>query len=314
MTGGRIERRLAAILAMDVAGYSRLMEADESGTLAMVKSLRTEAIEPAVGAHRGRVVKTTGDGLLLEFPSAASAVECAIALQSAIAAATADAADDRRLRFRIGLTLGDVMIDGDDIYGDGVNIAARLEQMAEPGAILVSAALYNQLGGDLRGRFETLGERRLKNLSQPVQVYRLRASADSVATRASEGPRAASPPKEQEIRFCRTADGVTIAYSAVGSGPTLIKAANWLNHLEFDWISPVWRGLFEDLSRDHRLVRYDERGNGLSDWDVETSPSRRWCRISKPSSPKSPSNGSPCSAFRRVARSRSPMPSSIPSG
>src|SRR5438552_625446 len=139
----RIERRLAAILAADVAGYRRLMGADETGTAKALREHRA-AIDPIVASHGGRIVKTTGDGVLLEFPSIVAAVECAVAVQKVIAERNADLPEDRRMLFRIGINLGDVLIEGDDILGDGVNIAARLEGIAEPGGICISRQVYEQ--------------------------------------------------------------------------------------------------------------------------------------------------------------------------
>src|SRR5271169_1071081 len=139
-----VERRLAAILAADVAGYSRLMGADEEGTLERLKAHRRELVDPKVGEHRGRIVKTTGDGMLVEFPSVVDAVRCAIEVQRAMIDRNAETPEDQRIIFRIGVNLGDVIIDGDDIFGDGVNIAARLEALAEPGGICISRVVRDQ--------------------------------------------------------------------------------------------------------------------------------------------------------------------------
>jgi len=154
----RIERRLAAILAADVAGYRRLMGADETGTAKALREHRA-AIDPIVASHGGRIVKTTGDGVLLEFPSIVAAVECAVAVQKVIAERNADLPEDRRMLFRIGINLGDVLIEGDDILGDGVNIAARLEGIAEPGGICISRQVYEQVFGKLAINFRELGPR-----------------------------------------------------------------------------------------------------------------------------------------------------------
>ena len=139
MGGQRVERRLAAILLADVAGYSRLMGQDEAGTLARLKALRRELIDPKIAEHKGRIVKTTGDGLLIEFPSVVEAVACAVAVQARMAEHNAPIGADQRIEFRVGINLGDVIVDGDDIHGDGVNIASRLEGIAEPGGICLSA-------------------------------------------------------------------------------------------------------------------------------------------------------------------------------
>ncbi|MEE8332585.1 MAG: adenylate/guanylate cyclase domain-containing protein, partial [Alphaproteobacteria bacterium] len=145
MAKDRVERRLAAILVADVVGYSRLMGNDEAGTLTRLKSLRAELIDPKIAEYGGRIVKTTGDGILVEFPSAVDAVQHAVDMQDAIARRNADIADDQRLEFRIGINIGDVIVDGEDIFGDGVNVAARLEEMAEPGGISVSGMIYENV-------------------------------------------------------------------------------------------------------------------------------------------------------------------------
>jgi adenylate cyclase len=168
----RVERKLTAILAADVAGFSRLMGIDEAGTAQVLREHRA-ALDPIVARHGGRVVKTTGDGVLLEFPSIVAAVECALALQGLMAVRNADVPSDRQMWFRIGINLGDVLIDGQDILGDGVNIAARLESIAEPGGICVSDDAYRQVHGKVSAQFVDDGEQRLKNISSPVRVYRV---------------------------------------------------------------------------------------------------------------------------------------------
>src|SRR5215472_612543 len=146
-------RRLAAILAADVVGYSRMMQADEAGTLAVLKSRRTEILQPLVSKHHGRIIKVMGDGVLVEFASAVSAVQCAVDLQQAMAASNRGLSDDRQIMLRIGINLGDVMVEGGDLYGDGVNIAARLEGLAEPGGILISGTAYDQVRNRVRSGF-----------------------------------------------------------------------------------------------------------------------------------------------------------------
>jgi adenylate cyclase len=169
----RIERKLAAILAADVAGYSRLMGADEEGTLARLKACRGELMDPEIAEHRGRVVKTTGDGILIEFPSVVDAVRCAMDVQRGMAERNADVTDEQRIEFRVGINLGDIMIDAEDIHGDGVNIAARLEGIAEPGGICISDSSYQQVRDKLTIHFEDMGVQQLKNIARPVRVYRV---------------------------------------------------------------------------------------------------------------------------------------------
>ena len=180
----RTERRLAAILAADVAGYSRLMSRDEEGTLQRLKAHLGELIEPHIAAHRGRIVKRTGDGLLVDFASAVEAVRCAVAIQAGMADRNRGAPDEARIEFRIGINLGDVIIEGGDIYGDGVNIAARLEGLAEPGGIFVSRAVRDSVRDKLGIELEDLGEKPVKNIARPVRVFRI-GRADGKARAAA---------------------------------------------------------------------------------------------------------------------------------
>jgi adenylate cyclase len=182
-------RRLAAILAADVAGYSRLMGADEEGTHERLKSHLSELVEPKIGEHRGRTVKNTGDGFLVEFASVVDAVRCAAELQRGMADRNADIPKDKRIAFRIGINLGDVIADDDDIFGDGVNVAARLEALAEPGGICISRVVRDQVRDKVDFGFEDLGEQRVKNIARPVRVYRVRDRAVSMIE-----PLAASQP------------------------------------------------------------------------------------------------------------------------
>ena len=168
-----MERRLTAILAADVVGYSRLMGADEAGTLTALQDMRTGFIDGKIAEHQGRVVKLTGDGILAEFPSVVSAVACAVELQRGIRERNADVPQDRRIEFRIGVNLGDVIVEGADIYGDGVNVAARLESIAESGGIAISGSVRDHVGNRLKLAFEDRGQQRLKNIEKPIRVYRV---------------------------------------------------------------------------------------------------------------------------------------------
>ena len=175
MARERVERRLAAILAADVAGYSRLIGADEEGTLARLKAHRRELIDPKITEHRGRIVKTTGDGFLVEFASVVDALRCATEVQAAIAERDGAASPDSRIEFRVGIHMGDIVVEDGDIFGDGVNIAARLEGLAEPGGICVSARVQEEVAGKLDIAFDDIGEPELKNIARPVRVYRVAA-------------------------------------------------------------------------------------------------------------------------------------------
>jgi adenylate cyclase len=174
------ERRLAAVLAADMVGYSRLMEVDETGTLARLKTHRIELIDPAIAKNRGRIIKTTGDGMLVEFHSVADAVLCASEVQRRMAHRNSDVAPARWIQFRIGINLGDVIVEDNDIFGDGVNVAARLEMLAEPGGICISGAVRDQVGDRLDDlEFEDLGDKSVKNIARPIRVYRIRLEGDS---------------------------------------------------------------------------------------------------------------------------------------
>ena len=178
-------RRLAAILAADVAGYSRLMGADEEGTLERLKALRRELLDPKIAEHQGRIVKTTGDGLLVEFASVVDAVRCAVAVQQAMPERDTGVAADNRIELRIGINLGDVIVEGDDLYGDGVNIAARIEALADAGGVFVSNTVHDQVRDRLPFVFEDLGEQQVKNIARPVRVYRVR---DAAAAKSPSAP------------------------------------------------------------------------------------------------------------------------------
>ena len=169
----RIQRRLAAILTADVVGYSRLMAADEAGTLKRLNDLRATLVDPEVAEYRGRIVKEMGDGLLVEFASVVDSVECGVALQRLLTAHQAGLPEDRRILYRVGINLGDIIINGHDIFGDGVNVAARLQALAEPGGVAISGAVYDQIERKLDFACEPLGEQRVKNIDQPIRVYRV---------------------------------------------------------------------------------------------------------------------------------------------
>ncbi len=181
-----MKRRLAAILAADVVGYSRLMGADEAGTLAALQSIRADLLNARVAKHQGRLVKFMGDGMLLEFPSVVDALACAVDMQRALRERNSTLAPENRIEFRIGINLGDVIADADDIYGDGVNVAARLESAAKPGGIAISSSVHDHVGNRLDLVFEDLGEQKFKNIERPIRVY-------SVLLESSDQPRKVVP-------------------------------------------------------------------------------------------------------------------------
>ena len=225
-------RRLAAIFAADVAGYSRLMGADEEGTLNRLRAIRRDLLDPKIEEHHGRIVKTTGDGMLVEFGSVVDAVRCAVSVQQVMAEWNTGIGADNRIEFRIGINLGDVIVEGDDLYGDGVNIAARIEALADPGGVFVSNTVHDQVRDRLPFVFEDLGEQQVKNIARPVRVYRV-----SVANRAISPPIAA------------TAD-----LSGFGTSPTasrlsivVLPFANLSNDPEQEYFAD---GIADDLTTD----------------------------------------------------------------
>src|SRR5258706_2014366 len=184
----RVERRLTAILAADVAGYSRLTGLDEEGTHAQLQDHLRLLVDPKIAEHRGRVVKNTGDGLLAEFSSVVDAVRCALDVQRGMAERNAEVPHEKPIDFRIGMNVGDIMIDRGDIFGDGVNVAVRLEGIAEPGGICISDDAHRQMRGKLDIAFEDVGEQQLKNIAQPVRVYRVRAATTRPALPLPDKP------------------------------------------------------------------------------------------------------------------------------
>jgi adenylate cyclase len=190
----RIERKLAAILAADVAGYSRLMGLDEEGTLAQLRAHRRALVDPKIREHRGRIVKTTGDGMLVEFASVVDAVRCAVGVQRGMAERNAGVPPQRRIEFRVGINLGDIIVQDNDIFGDGVNVAARLEALAEAGGICVSGAAHDQVRDKLGLTFEDIGEQAVKNIARPIRTYRVRFEGAEFAT---SSPRAEAPERRR---------------------------------------------------------------------------------------------------------------------
>ncbi|MGA7667514.1 MAG: adenylate/guanylate cyclase domain-containing protein [Pseudolabrys sp.] len=173
MAEDRVDRRLAAIFAGDIAGYSRLMGVDEEGTLRQLKAHRKELVDPKITEHRGRIVKTTGDGMLVEFVSVVDAVRCGVDIQRGMAERNSGLPADKRIEFRIGINVGDIISDSNDIYGDGVNVAARLEALADPGGIMVSRTVHDQVRDKLSFGFKDMGEQPVKNIARPIGVYQV---------------------------------------------------------------------------------------------------------------------------------------------
>ena len=231
MAGERVERRLSAIFASDIVDYSRLMEADEEGTLARMNAHRREFLEPAVAQNRGRIVKRTGDGVLIEFSSAVDAARCAIDVQRGMGERNAGVPPERRIELRIGIHVGDIMIEDDDIFGDGVNIAARLESIAQPGGICISDDAYRQVRGKVDVNFQDSGEQELKNIARPVRVYQLRPEAATAAAEPASGLALPDKTSIAVLAFQNMSGDVEQEFFADGIAEDIITAlskAHWL--------------------------------------------------------------------------------------
>jgi len=239
----RVERKLAAILAADVAGYSRLMGADEEGTLAQLKAHRRELFDPKIGEHHGRIVKSTGDGVLVEFPSVVEAVRCAVEVQQGMVGRNADVPKDRRIEFRIGVNLGDIIVDPDDIHGDGVNVAARLQELAEPGGVCVSRTVRDHARDKVQFGFEDLGQRTLKNIARPLRVFRVSWdvpwAAGSPATAEPARPALSLPdrPSIAVLPFQNLSGDPEQEYFADGMVEDIIRALSRMH-----WLFVIARG------------------------------------------------------------------------
>jgi len=227
----RVERRLAAVFAADVAGYSRLIGADEEGTLSRLKALRAKVIDPKIAEHHGRIVKTTGDGLLVEFASVVDALRCAAEIQAAMAESNAPLAVDKRIDLRIGINVGDIVVEDGDIFGDGVNVAARLEGLAEPGGICVSARVREDAAGRLDLGFEDMGDQAVKNIARPVRTYRVITSAQPTSPQLSTGPPLPDRPSIAVLPFQNMSGDPEQEYFADGIAEDVITLLSKLRAL-----------------------------------------------------------------------------------
>ena len=262
MAEEHVQRRLAAVLVADVVGYSRLTGEDEAGTISALQHLHRNLVVPTVDDHNGQIIKRMGDGYLIEFTSSSDAVNCAVAWQSALHERDARNQAGPDIQFRIGINLGDIVSDEADIYGDGVNVAARLESLAPVGGVCVSESVRDAAGSNIAVQFEDLGPQRLKNISRPVHAYMVsRLSSKKVDSRHRIGLA-----DQSAVRYCLSPDGASIAHAQVGNGYPLVFGGSWMSHLEMDWENPGWGHFVSHLARDYTVIRYDMRGNGMSDW------------------------------------------------
>ena len=268
MPKDQVDRRLAAIFAGDIAGYSRLMGADEEGTLRQLKAHRKELVDPKITEHRGRIVKTTGDGLLVEFVSVVDAVRCAVDIQRGMAERNAGIPPDERIEFRIGINVGDIIFDGDDIFGDGVNVAARLEALADPGGIMVSGVVHDQVRDKLSFGFEDLGEQAVKNIVRPVGVHRVQFAEQVAPGKSAAGKierTASDRPSLAVLPFVNMSGDAEQEYFADGITEDIITA---LSKLRWFFViarnsSFIYKGKAVDVKRVARElgVRYVLEGS-----------------------------------------------------
>lgn len=257
------DRRFAAIVSIDTVGYSRLMETDASGLIHALNVIVRKLAQPLIVQNGGRLVKLIGDAALVEFPSAGGAISFSVALQDAMQGPKLPYTFVERIRVRIGIHAGDVITSDEDIFGDAVNIAARLQAMAQPDGVLISRLVADLSGTDFSVRFKPQGVHRIKNIERPIEVL----SVDMV----NHGKADARDQMiaTQEVQFCRAPDGVMLAWTSNGTGPVVVKAPNWIGHLEHDVLLSNLMPILQSVCSQNRLIRFDARGNGLSDWDVD---------------------------------------------
>ena len=260
-----MQRKLLAIVAADMVGFSRLIENDEFEILLRQKKHFNKVIKPKIKKYNGKIIKTTGDGFLATFESSSDAVESSLEIQIKINELESLFNNDQRILYRIGINVGDVVIDDGDIFGNSVNIASRLESIADPGGISITTEIFKNIksiNNFKSYKFEHLGNQFLKNISQQVNVYKIILEIfrkDIVSNKAS------LTDVDQEVRYCSSNDKTIIAFAKVGNGPPLLKAPNFMSSLEHDWRSPIWTHMYRFLAKEHTLIRFDQRGNGSSD-------------------------------------------------
>jgi class 3 adenylate cyclase/pimeloyl-ACP methyl ester carboxylesterase len=269
----REQRRLAAIVAADVAGFSRLVGHDEEGTLRSLRSHRSELIDTLIEEYGGRIANTAGDSLLVEFPSAVDAVRCSIEIQKGMVERNVEVETDKNIWLRIGINVGDVVAQGNDLLGDGVNVAARLEGLAEPGGVAVSGNVIEYVRDKLTADFKDGGTRTVKNIERPISIWfwqnddmpHAKIITTSVSSDITNQATSGNAEIHQEIHYCTSTDGTPLAYAVAGRGPPLFKAQHFFSHLEHEWESPIFAQFYREMAKNYQLVRQDQRGNGLSD-------------------------------------------------
>ena len=261
-----MKRKLLAVVAADMVGFSRLIENDEITILSRQKNHFNDVIKPAIQNFNGEIIKTTGDGFLAIFESALDAVESSIEIQTKINALEKIFTSEQRIWYRVGINIGDVVVDEGDVFGNCVNIASRLEAIADSGGICITSDIFQNIKNLTSYNFKNLGDQHLKNITQQINVYKIIVGEEGLNQDNSTSKILTEV--DQEIRYCSSNDGTIIAYAKVGDGPPIIKAPNFMTSLEHDWRSPIWNHIYRFLGKDHTLIRFDQRGNGSSDWDT----------------------------------------------
>ena len=259
-----MKRKLLAVVAADMVGFSRLVENDEINILSRQKEYFNEIIEPEIKKFHGEIIKTTGDGFLATFVSSLDAVESTTNIQKTINFREKTQSNDKRIWYRIGINIGDVVLDDGDIFGNSVNIASRLESIADAGDVCITSEIFQNIKNLKSFDISHLGEQHLKNISQKVDVYKIKINHEE---HNQNKENELLTEANQEIRYCSSKDNTIIAYAKVGNGPPLLKAPNFMSSLEHDWRSPIWMHLYRFLAEGNTLVRFDQRGNGSSDLD-----------------------------------------------
>ena len=255
-----MEKKKFSIIAGDMVVFSRLIEEDELNTIKRQNVIIKDIINPILRKYDGKLIKTTGDGFLTTFESCDDSLSFCIEIQNQIIDHEKIIIPEKKIWYRIGINYGEIILENDDIYGNEVNIASRVESICEPGGISITSSVKEHLTRK-DYKLKNIGYQILKNIKKPIEVYQLNLKDKNLNLDITES--------DQEIRYCLSKDNTTIAYAKFGSGPPLVKAPNFMTSLEHDWRSPIWKHYFNFFGSSHSFYRFDQRGNGYSDWDPQ---------------------------------------------
>ena len=258
-----MEKQLLVVMIADIYGYSRLTQLDEVTIVDRQLKYANDCIYPIIQEFNGTLIKNTGDGFVAVFNVSHYAIHCALKIQNDISLLEEATPEELKIKYRIGLNIGDVLSDGEDVFGNVVNISARIESICVPGGVCISGALHEVLDNYDEISFKDIGLHKVKNIKNPLRVYQWDSEANT------DFPEKREDNFHQNIQFCVSEGDVQIAYSSIGKGFPILKAPNWLNHIEYEVRSPLWSPFLKSFSEKYELIRFDQRGNGLSDWEVE---------------------------------------------